>query len=135
MQSTKISKLQKEVVRLICNVKRNTSCRELFRTLKILPVPCVYIVGTIYYIQLHKEELKQNLTGHDHETRHRLDFQTQFCRADIFKKSVNKMGIKLYNKLPKYLKNLENTIFFKKQLKTFLLQQTFYSIDEYLSYV
>jgi hypothetical protein len=87
-----------------------------------------------YYIQFHKEELKRNLTGHDHETRHRSDFQTQFCRTDIFKKSVNNMGIKLYNKLPKYLKNLENTIFFNNQLKTFLLQQT-YSIDEYLSYV
>ena len=126
---TKVFKLQKEVVRLICNVKRNTSCRELFRTLKILPVPCVYIMETIYYIQLHKEELKRNLTGHDHETHHRLDFQIQICRTDIFKQSVNNMGIKLYNKLPKYLKKLENTNF-KKQLKLFLLQQTFYSIDE-----
>jgi len=40
-QSTKVFKLQKKVVRLICNVKRKTSCRELFRTLNILPVPCV----------------------------------------------------------------------------------------------
>jgi hypothetical protein len=53
-QSTKVFKLQKKVVRLICNVKRNTSCRELFRTLNILPVPCVYIMETVYYIQLHK---------------------------------------------------------------------------------
>jgi len=41
-QWIKIFKLQKKVVRLICNVKRKTSCRELFRTLNILPVPCVY---------------------------------------------------------------------------------------------
>jgi hypothetical protein len=82
---------------------------------------CVYNGNYIqYYILLRKEELKWNLTGHDHETRHRLDFQTQFCRTDIFKKSVSNMGIKLYNKLPNYLKNLENTTFFKKQLKTFL---------------
>jgi len=31
-QSTKVFKLQKKVVRLICNVKRTTSCRELFKT-------------------------------------------------------------------------------------------------------
>jgi len=38
-QSTKVFKLQKKVVRLICNVKRKTSCRELLKTLNILPVP------------------------------------------------------------------------------------------------
>jgi hypothetical protein len=46
-QSIKIFKLQKKVVRLICNVKRKTSCREFFRTLNILPVPCVYIMETV----------------------------------------------------------------------------------------
>ena len=51
-QSTKIFKLQKKVVRLICNVKRKTSCRELFRAFNILPVSCVYIMETAYYINL-----------------------------------------------------------------------------------
>ena len=41
------------------------------------------------------------------------------------------MGTKLYNKLPNYIKNLENLKPFKKQIKAFLLQQTFYSVDEY----
>jgi len=45
------------------------------------------------------------------------------------------LGTKLYNKLPKYLKNLENLKPFKKQLKAFLLQQTFNSVKEYLSHV
>jgi hypothetical protein len=40
----------------------------------------------------------------------------------------------LYNKLPNYLKNLENLKLFKKQLTAFLLQQTYYSVDEYVSY-
>ena len=90
---------------------------------------------TVYYIKLNNEGLKQNLTIHDYKTWHRLDFQTQFCRTDIFNNTVNNLGTKLYNKLPNYLKNLENLKLFKKQLKAFLLQQTFYSVDEYLSYV
>ena len=65
----------------------------------------------------------------------RSDFQTQFCRTDIFKKSVFNLGTKLYNKLPNYITDLENLKPFKKQLKAFLLQQTFYSVDEYLSHV
>jgi hypothetical protein len=75
------------------------------------------------------------LAIHDYETRHRLDFQTQFCGTDIFKKSVINLGTKLYNKLPNYTKNLENLKPFKKQHKAYLLQQTFYSVDKYLSHV
>jgi hypothetical protein len=35
-------KLQKKVIRLISNAGRVTSCRKLFKTLNILPVPHVY---------------------------------------------------------------------------------------------
>jgi hypothetical protein len=82
---------------------------------------------TVYYIKLNSEGLKQNLAIHDHKTRHRLDFQTQFCRTDIFKKSVNNMGTKLYKKkLPNYLKNLENLNLFKKNnLKPFYYNRLF----------
>ena len=69
------------------------------------------------------------------ETRHRFDLQTRFCRTDIFKKSVTNLRKKLYNKLPNYIKNLENLKLFKKQLKAFLLQYTFHSVDKYLSHV
>ena len=95
-------------MRLICNVKRKTSCREVFGTLIIQPVPCVHIMETVYYIKLNNEGLKQILAIHDHKTQHRSNFQTQFCRTDIFKKSVNNLGTKLYNKFPNYLKNLKN---------------------------
>jgi hypothetical protein len=85
-QSAEVFKLQKKVVRLICNVKRKTSCRELFRTLNILPVPCVYIMEMVYYIKVNNKGLKQNLPIHDYETWHRSDFQTQFCRTGILKR-------------------------------------------------
>ena len=88
----------------------------------------------VYYIKVSNKGLKQSLAIHDYETRHKSDFQTQFFRTDIFKKSVINLGTKLY-KLPDYFKNLQNLKPFKKQFKAFLLQQTFYSVDEYLSYV
>jgi hypothetical protein len=53
-QSTKVFKLQKKDVRLIFNVKRKTSCRELFRTLSVIPVPCAYIMEIVYYIKASK---------------------------------------------------------------------------------
>jgi len=89
---------------------------------------------TVYYIELNNKGLKQNLAIHDDKTRHRSNFQTQFCRTNIFKKTVNNSEAKLYNKLPNYFKILKNLKSFI-QLKAFLLQQTFYSVIEYLSYV
>jgi hypothetical protein len=68
--------------------------------------------------------------------RHDIDliFKHSFVELIFLKKSVTNLGTKLYKKLPNYIKNLENLKPFKKQLKVFLLQQTFYSVDEYLSY-
>ena len=117
--------MQKKVVRLICNVKRKMSCRELFKTLNILSVPCVYIMEMVYYIKANNKGLKQNMAIHDYQTWHRSDFQTQFCRSDIFKKSVINLGTKLYNKLPNYFKNLENLKPSKNNLKPFYYNKPF----------
>ena len=54
--------------------------------------------------------------------------------SSVEKKSVTNMGAKLYNKLPNYIKNVENLKSFKNQLKTFLLQQACYSVDKYIAY-
>jgi len=47
--------------------------------------------------------------------------QSLFCRTDIFKKSVDKVEIKLYNNLSSYLKNLKNTQLLYKESKTILI--------------
>jgi len=43
------------------------------------------------------------------------------------------MGIKVYNNLPKCLKETDDYKAFKKGLKLFLLPQTFYSVEEFVS--
>jgi hypothetical protein len=40
------------------------------------------------------------------------------------------MGTKLYNNLPKFLKEIDDYKAFKKELKLLLLLQTFYSVEE-----
>jgi hypothetical protein len=41
-------RLQKTVVRVMCKVRQSTSCRELFKGLKILPLPS-YLTGKKYF--------------------------------------------------------------------------------------
>jgi thermostable 8-oxoguanine DNA glycosylase len=71
---------------------------------------------------------------HAHSTRQKSDAHVQYCRTTLFKNSSANMGIKLYNKLPNEIKKLEKLQDLKKKLRHFLLQQTFYSVDEHLSY-
>jgi hypothetical protein len=47
--------------------------------------------------------------------------------------SVINMGISLYNKVPDEIKLRENFNSFKKELKSFLLKDSFYSVDELIS--
>jgi len=49
------------------------------------------------------------------------------------KKSVINMGTKVYNKLPGYIKERDSYKAFKKELKSFLLLHTFYSVEESVS--
>lgn len=46
-------KLQKKLIRLVTNVGRVTSCRELFRTLNTFLVPHMYIMEIVYYIKVN----------------------------------------------------------------------------------
>ena len=51
----------------------------------------------------------------------------------MYKKIVINMGTKIYNNLPKFLKEIDNYKAFKKELKLFLLLQTFYSVEEFVT--
>jgi hypothetical protein len=80
------------------------------------------------------EQVKQNEEIHDHYTRQKSDFHTQFCRTTLYKNSCENAGIKLFNKLPNTIKRVERTQEFKRRLQTFLMQHFFYSVDEYMSF-
>ena len=56
-------------------------------------------------------------------------------RAVADKKTVINMGTKVYNNLPKFLKEIDDYKAFKKRLKQFLLLQTFYSVEEYVIFL
>jgi len=53
------------------------------------------------------------------------------CNTSLFKKSVINMGIKLYNKMPSKIKQLESYRDFKQRIKLYLLDHPFYSLNEF----
>jgi hypothetical protein len=61
-----------------------------------------------------------------------IDIHIQSYRMNLYKNSVINMGTKMYNKLPDYIKGIDSYKFFKKAFKSFLLRNTFNSVEEYL---
>jgi hypothetical protein len=71
---------------------------------------------------------------HDHNTRRNLNLHVKHCNTYLFKKSVMNRGISLYNKVPVLIKLRENVNLFKKDLKSFLVNHSFYSVEEFMSF-
>jgi hypothetical protein len=44
------------------------------------------------------------------------------------------MGKELYSRVPNKIKNMEGFLTFKKELKSFLLNHSFYIINEFISF-
>ena len=62
-----------------------------------------------------------------------MDIHVKLHKTEIYKKSAINMGTKVYNNMPKYLKEMDDYKAFKEELKLFLLLQTFYSVEEFVS--
>jgi hypothetical protein len=95
----------------------------------ILTVTSLYILEIICYIKRHKIDLTQNINIHEHNTRSSKDYHVKYCRTSFLKKSLINRGIELFNKLPNNIKNMENLPIFRKELRSFLLTNVFYTIN------
>jgi len=121
-ESKKIFRLQKKAVRIIGRVELHVSCRNLFKDLNILTLPCLYISEVVCKIRSNWEQMKENEEIHDHSTCQKSDFHTQYCRTTLFKNGYENVGIKLFNKLPNTIKKVEKTQAFKRRLQKYLMQ-------------
>ena len=59
--------------------------------------------------------------------REKFDLHSCYCSTILYQRSMTNIGIKLFNKLPVQIKQLDNY----KGLKTFLLNNSFYTIEEF----
>jgi len=79
----------------------------------------------------HNSEIHGHKEIHGHNTRRKQDLHIQQCNTALYQKNLINMGIKLYNKLPIQIKQLETFESFKKEVKTFLVHNAVYTIEEF----
>jgi hypothetical protein len=62
-----------------------------------------------------------------------MDIHIQSYSTAFYARNVINIGTKLYNNLPGYIKETESYKTFKKEMKSFLLLHTFYSVEEFVA--
>lgn len=108
-ESLVIFKIQKQIVRIIALKKRYEHCKPLFKQLKILPLPCLYILEVACFTVLHLESLDRNADHHTHDTRNKTHLQIIPHNTKLYANGAKYMGIKIYNHLPPDLKTIKKT--------------------------
>jgi hypothetical protein len=123
--------LQKKAVRLISKLNFRTSCRDTFRELQLLTLPCLYILEVVMHCQSN-HNLVQGRDLYHYRTRGRDNFRVQYHRTEISKKLPTQIGVKLMNKLPDSVKQSNSLKQFKIRLKNLLISKTFYTVGEFM---
>jgi hypothetical protein len=115
--------VQKRVLRIMIGTGNRNSCRQLFKTLKILPLQSPYIYSLLCFVVNNTDSYQFITDIHNGNTRrsYNLKLYQPSARLTLYKKGTYYMGIRVFNSFPLYLKKLYNNCkCFKLTLKDFL---------------
>ncbi|KAL1446057.1 hypothetical protein WDU94_003645 [Cyamophila willieti] len=119
--------LQKRALRTIFGLGWRVSCKPIFRRQGILTFYAQAILDSCVLIKKLSPTLLKHSNVHNYDTRNKEKLIT----SKAMDKSFLKEGIKLYNKIPPSIKELQNITLFKNALKEHLLELVPYSYEEF----
>jgi hypothetical protein len=115
--------------------KNRDSCREFFKLLKILPFYAQYIYCLLMFVVNNRTLFFENADLYSVQTRNSHNLHIPLPHLTKNRKAVHYAGIWLFNHLPTSIKNTANeTEMFKATLKKFLMDNAFYSVDEFINF-
>ena len=126
-------KIQKAAVRCLAGVRDwRTSCRPLFKSFGILPLPSLYIMEILMltYMRIGNYDLNE----HSYLTRGRGQPTAGRCRLALTQNSPYFLGLRLYQHLPQAVRDVTNHRAFKRQIKGLLNRACPYSVQEFLEF-
>jgi hypothetical protein len=84
------------------------------------------------FLNKNKNQFIVNSEVQNYATRQQANFHLPSVSFTKCQKGISYLGVKVFNKLPQYLKEeFDNHKIFKESLKTYLSIKTFYSLQEY----
>jgi hypothetical protein len=94
----------------------------------------MYIYEILLQFRMSMNNCKTNPKIHLHDTRQKSDFFITGHNTKLLEQSTTCSGIHIYNRLAKEIKNTETLREFKMKLTDFLIEECFYSVEEFLNY-
>jgi hypothetical protein len=83
---------------------------------------------------MSSSKFKTNSTFHSHDTRTKSHLFITSHNTKLFEQSIAYNGVLVYDKLPSEIKSVVKLIIkFKKMLGNFLLEKSFYSVEEFMT--
>lgn len=130
--ANKIFKLQRRCVRVMAGLGYRDCCRQCFRDLNILTLPCMYILQCLSYIRANLPQFPGHADVHDYNTRHRHNILPDYHRLSRTRRGSDYYCVKFYNALPVPIRALDTRVFLIR-VKAYLINSAYYSFDEYLN--
>ena len=122
--------MQKRVIRILMGLGYRKSCRESFKELKILTLSSQYTFSLLLFVVNNRGCFVSNNEYHNINTRQKNDLHMPQVSLAMYQKGVQCLGIKIFNSLPKAIKDISSKPKkFKVTLKYYLLTHSFYSLD------
>lgn len=124
--------IQKRIIRLIFGLKHLETCRPAFKNNSILTLPSIFILKCATFVHNNKNLFRLNSDNHVYPTRHSSLLNIPIHNTTLYEKSPYYSCVKIYNKLPDSLKKKKKTsATFTKDIKRFLCNHSFYSLNEF----
>jgi hypothetical protein len=132
VDSHRIFKLQKRIIRIICGIRQRDTCRPHFKQLKILSMPSIYIFQLLVFVKNNLNRFRFTTDNHTYNTRNSNTIAFPIHRTTAYEKTPFYSGMRYYNKLPDNIRKTESVSAFKKKVKDLLVNGNYYSTNEFL---
>lgn len=124
-------RLQKRAVRCMARIPQDHSARPHFKELGILTLPSILIFQVAMYVRTNPNSFKKYGSTHSYYTRNKDKLAAIPRSLTKSSKLTHIMGPLVYNKLPDDITSAPSLQCFKYKLKRWLIEQSFYSYEEY----
>ena len=126
---------RKRIIRTMMGSRNRDSCRKLFKSLEILPLPSLYIFSLLQFVIKNGDLFTTNNEIHNLGTRQQHNLHHPSANLKKYQNRVFYMSIIVYNILPAYIKKeFTNPTKFISLVKKFLCESSFYSMDEFYNF-
>jgi hypothetical protein len=106
--TVKLFRIQKNVIGIMMGLKERDSCRDSFKEMEIFPLCSQYIYSLMLHTVNNINLFTRNTEVHNIDTRQNINLFLPSTSSTKVQKGAHYSGIKIYNHLPRELKQLSS---------------------------